>query len=244
LSARVGSETTPLLMAGSIGKGRVAVLNAAGVYRWGLTAAGIGTGGGIESEFFGSMVRWLSSGAEERPVRILAPDITAEGRPVSVKVLAASPAGAAGADAQVIARRQGGGPGKTAAPVATRLSPSGGEFSGALSLPRGTYQLVGRLERGGRLIGTDSTRIAVGSQGIEFERLAAEPHVLARLAEDSGGLAAPLDSAARVLNKLGSPDLTRARLAEVDLFHNRFLFAILILALALEWVLRRRFNLM
>ena len=249
LSARVGNETAPLLMAGSIGKGRVAVLNAAGVYRWGLTAAGIGSGTGIEGAFFGGLVRWLSSGSEARPVRISAPDITAVGRPVPVRMSAgppsaSSPASGAGADARVIARREGGGPGKPAPPVEARLAPSEGGFAGTLPLPPGTYQMVGRLERGGRLIGSDSVRVAVGSQGVEFEMLAAEPKVLARLAEDSGGLAAPLDSAELVLAKLRSPDLTRARLAEIDLFHNRALFAVLILALALEWALRRRFNLM
>jgi hypothetical protein len=47
-----------------------------------------------------------------------------------------------------------------------------------------------------------------------------------------------------VLEKLRSPDLSRVRLAEVDLFHNPLLFVILIAALALEWAMRRRFHLM
>jgi hypothetical protein len=242
LVARVGAETTPLLLAGKIGKGRVAVLNAAGVYRWGLTAAGITGSTGIEGEFFGGLARWLSSGSEERPVRLAAPDITPVGRPVAVKLTVATPALAEGADAQVIARRLGGG--KPSPPVEARLTPSGADFAGSLELEPGTYQLVGRLEREGRSIGSDSARVAVGSRGIEFEMLAAEPKVLRRLADDSGGLAAPLDSADVVLTRLRSPGLSRARLAEVDLFHNRILFLVLVGALALEWALRRRFHLM
>ena len=74
--------------------------------------------------------------------------------------------------------------------------------------------------------------------------LAADPGTLRRLAEGSGGLAAPLDSAGPVMERLRSPELLRVRLAEMDLFHNPLLFAILILALTLEWALRRRFNLM
>jgi hypothetical protein len=260
LNARLGAETVPLLLTGSIGKGRVAVLNAAGVYRWGLTAAGIGRAGSVEDAFFGSLVRWLSAGSEERPVRIAAPDITPVGRPVPVKLTAAGPAaeggatpgsappgsapGGAAAQARIVARRLGGGSGNAQAPVARDLSSSGGAFSGSLELPEGIYQITGRVERGGRLVGSDSVRVAVGSQGIEFETLAADPQVLERLTEDSGGAAAPVDSAGPVLEALLSPDLARARLAEIDLFQNRLLFLVLILGLALEWTLRRRFNLM
>ena len=242
LYARIETETTPLLLAGSIGKGRVAVLNAAGIYRWGLTAAGIGSRG-VEGAFFGGLARWLASGSQERPVRIAAPDITLEGRPVAVRLSTTAPR-AAGEVARVVARRQGGAARSTPSVEATLAPSEGGDFTGSLALPPGTYRLAGRLERGGRLVGSDSTRIAVGSQGIEFETLAAEPKALARLAEESGGVSAPVDSAQPVLDRLRSPELARARLAEMDLFHNHVLFAVLILALTMEWALRRRFNLM
>jgi len=51
-----------------------------GVYRWGITAAGLGNGPGVESAFFGGMRRWLSLSREERPVRLEAPEITPLGR--------------------------------------------------------------------------------------------------------------------------------------------------------------------
>jgi hypothetical protein len=68
--------------------------------------------------------------------------------------------------------------------------------------------------------------------------------VLARLADRSGGASAPLERPEPVLARLRSPDLVRSRLAQVDLFHNPLLFIVLVLALAVEWTLRRRFNLM
>ena len=125
------------------------------------------------------------------------------------------------------------------------LSPAEpGVYTGSIAAPPGVYQLVGRVERGGRVVGVDSMRVAVGAQGIEFETLAAEPDVLQRLADRSGGASAPLERPEPVLRRLRSPDLVRSRLAQVDLFHNPLLFAILVLALAVEWTLRRRFNLM
>jgi hypothetical protein len=161
-----------------------------------------------------------------------------------VRVTASLPAAAlAGAEARVVARAQGSGRGR--APVEAALSPeASGEFAGAVALPPGTYLLQGRVARAGRVLGTDSVRVAVGVQGIEYETLAADPGTLRRLAERSGGLAAPLDSAGPVMERLRSPELLRVRLAEMDLFHNPLLFGILILALTLEWALRRRFNLM
>ncbi len=243
LLGRVGNGTIPLLLAGSVGRGRVALLNAAGVYRWGLTASGIAGRAGVESAFFGGICRWLAGGSEDHPVRIEAPEITPEGRPVLVRVTA-MPAGAEGAEARVTARAVGGGT-KAAGKVEAKLSPTaGGEFAGSLSLGPGTYLLHGTVARGARTVGSDSVRIAVGVQGIEFETLAADPGSLRRLAESSGGIAAPVDSAGPVLERLRSPDLSRVRLAEIDLFHNPLLFMILIVALAMEWAMRRRFHLM
>jgi hypothetical protein len=251
LAARVEDAQVPLLLAGRVGAGRVAVLNAAGVYRWGLTASGLGNGAGVEASFFGGLSRWLASAGEDRPVRITAPDITAEGRSIAVRLTTTTPLGG-DARATVRARRisgmggtAGAGGSGAAASGAAALAPADpGVYTGSLSVPPGVYQLLGRVERGGRVVGVDSTRVAVGAQGIEFETLAAEPDVLQRLAERSGGASAPLAQPEPVLARLRSPDLVRSRLAQVDLFHNPLLFVVLVVALAVEWTLRRRFNLM
>lgn len=254
VQGKINEQTVPLLLAGRIGAGRVAVLNAAGVYRWGLTASGLGTRGdagagvGIEVAFFGGLCRWLASGDEDQPVRIAAPDITPEGRAIAVRVTATIPAGSAGgtgianprARAIVRARRVGGG-----AAVETTLALSApGTFSGSVATSPGTYVLSARVESGGKVVGRDSVRVAVGGQGIEFESLAAEPDLLARLGERSGGASAPVESPGPVLERLRAPDLARSRLAEMDLFHNPFLFAVLVLGLTVEWALRRRFHLL
>jgi hypothetical protein len=239
LAARVDDAQVPLLLAGRLGAGRVLVLNAAGVYRWGLTASGLGSAGGVETAFFGGLARWLSSAADDRAVRIDAPDITPEGRSIAVRLTTSVPLGA-DARAMVRARPLRGG----AIVQASLTVAEPGVYTGALSVPPGVYQLAGRVERGGRLVGADSTRVAVGAQGIEFESLAAEPDVLSRLADRSGGVSAPLARPEPVLKRLESSDLVRSRLAQVDLFHNPLLFVVLVLGLAMEWALRRRFNLM
>ena len=170
---------------------------------------------------------------------------------MAVRVTVSQPLGP-GATASVRARRIGatglpsGGSaaeGSGSAGAALTLAEPG-VYTGSLAVAPGVYLLVGRVERGGSLVGMDSVRVAVGAQGIEFESLAAEPDVLARLAERSGGASAPLRNPEAVMKRLRSPDLVRSRLAQIDLFHNPLLFVVLVLGLALEWALRRRFHLM
>lgn len=249
LVGQINNQSVPLLVAGRIGAGRVAVLNAAGVYRWGLTASGLGAGAGagVEPAFFGGLCRWLAAGDDDQPVRIAAPDITPEGRAIAVRVTATIPAGTGRAGAAnrapraiVRARRVGGG----ASAETTLAETTRGIFSGSIATRPGTYVLSARVEASGKVIGRDSVRVAVGGQGIEFESLAAEIDLLKRLGERSGGASAPIDSPGPVLARLRSPDLARSRLAEMDLFHNPFLFAVLVLGLTVEWALRRKFHLL
>jgi hypothetical protein len=241
LVARFGQETIPLLLAGRLGAGRVAVLNAAGVYRWGLTASGLAGGKGIEPPFFGGLTTWLSQSADDRPVRISAPDLTPAERAIPVRLSLSNPALGGGARARVVARRTDA---RAVAKEATLGTSSDGDFAGQIPLPEGVYVLRGRVERGGQMLGQDSVRVAVGEQGIEFESLAAEPAVLERLASRSGGAAAPVDQPRPVLAKLRSPDIAKARMLELDLFHNVALFIVLVLGATTEWVLRKRFHLL
>ena len=245
LVGQINNQPVPLLLAGRIGAGRVAVLNAAGVYRWGLTASGLGAGAGagVEPAFFGGLCKWLAAGDDDQPVRLAAPEITPEGRAIAVRVTAAIPTaqGRVGAPRAIVrARRVGGG----ASADTTLAETARGAFTGSIAVRPGTYVLSARVEAGGRVIGRDSVRVAVGGQGIEFESLAAEVDLLKRLGERSGGASASIESPKPVLDRLRSPDLARARLAEMDLFHNPFLFAVLVIGLTAEWALRRRFHLL
>ena len=242
LLIRFGNESTPVLLAGKIGAGRAAVLNANGVYRWGLTAAGLAGSAGIEPSFFGGLATWLAQGDDDRAVRITAPDLTPAERAVPVRLALSNQAvGAKGARATVTAR---GNSGRGVVRTATLGASAQGDFAGSIALPEGVYTLQGRVERAGRTLGTDSVRVAVGEQGIEFESLNAEPAVLQRLASRSGGAAAPIDRPRPVLARLRSPDIAKARIVELDLFHNMWLFVVLILGATAEWALRKRFHLL
>jgi len=47
-----------------------------------------------------------------------------------------------------------------------------------------------------------------------------------------------------VLARLRSPEIAKARIVELDLFHNLWIFVVLILGATTEWVLRKRFHLL
>jgi hypothetical protein len=241
LLAHANQQTAVVLCAGGLGAGRVAVLDAAGVYRWGLTAAGLTRGPGIEAAFFGGMRRWLSSARDSRPVRILAPDITPEGRSVPVRIALSAPA-AGPVAARVTARPLGRG---GTAVRDTLLPPSAeGGFAGGIDLAPGLWELRGQVERGSRPLGSDSVSVAVGSQGIEYESLHADSTSLRRLAEATGGVAAPLTAPGPVLDRLRSPEAARTRRVDVALAQGPALFLIILIGAALEWALRRRFHLL
>lgn len=237
LLGRIGEETVPLLLTGRIGAGRVAVLNAAGVYRWGLTAGGL-SAGGVEGAFFGGLCRWLESAGNDRPVRIEAPDVSAEGAGVPIRLVASERSSGAIANVTIIPESGG-------AAVTARLESLGeGIFTGSIPLAPGVHRVQAALERGGRIVGRDSMRVAVGAGGLEYEALAAEPATLERLAAGSGGMAASLERPEPVVERLKRPDAARVRRAEIDLFHNPLLFVFLVLALTVEWALRKRFHLL
>jgi hypothetical protein len=86
--------------------------------------------------------------------------------------------------------------------------------------------------------------VAVGEQGVEFETLQADPEAMARLASRSGGESAPIGNPQRVLARLRSPDIAKARMVELDLFHNVWLFLVLVIGACGEWLLRKRFHLL
>ena len=255
LNAHFGLETTPILLAGRLGAGRVAVLDAAGAYRWGLTASGLG-GAGIEASFFGGLCTWLSRSPDDRAVRISALDLTPGGRAVPVRLTLADASRASGARATVVAHPVPGngsagsatlGPASaTLGPASATLGPASatGDFSGSIALPEGVYSLVGRVERSGTLLGVDSLRIAVGEQGIEYESLRSEPETLERLTASSAGISAPLRGPGPVLTRLRSPEVARSRLVQMDIFHNPVLFLALILGATVEWVMRKRYHLL
>jgi hypothetical protein len=163
---RVGNDAIPIVLAGQVGKGRVVLLNAAGVYRWGLTAAGLTGKPGIEGSFFGGAERWLAGGWEDRPVQITAPDITPEGRPIAIRVATTPPALGTGAEATVTAHPQGAKGAKTA--TATLAGRPAGS-SGAPGLP-GPTPPVRRARRTAR---RPTVFASPSARRIECEELAA-----------------------------------------------------------------------
>jgi hypothetical protein len=84
----------------------------------------------------------------------------------------------------------------------------------------------------------------VGEQGVEFESLQSDPAAMTRLASRSGGESAPIAKSQGVLARLRSPDVAKARMAELDLFHNPWLFVALVLGATAEWIARKRFHLL
>ena len=231
------SAGDPVLVAGSVGPGRVLVAAGTGFWRLGLLAAGLGEQARSLRAFWPAAVRWLAAAS-------------AEGR---VRSSPESPVYRAGEPAAVVAEvyDQLNEP-VDSARVSIRLGPDGresamepagaGRFRAAWTgLEAGEYTYEVQASHEGAALGRSGGRFVVESHSVEAVDLRADPGLLAEIAALSGGEYRPLEAWRDLRARLRPPPRVvpeERRLAvEVDQYLWLSLAALL---LAGEWVIRKR----
>ncbi len=231
----------PLLVAEDVGRGRVMAFAGDSTWRWAME--------GYEAEhtrFWRQVVLWLAhkEQAAEGEVWInLDPRRYAPGRRVEFT------AGASLADGQPIANVQWTGeallPDGSKQPV--RLQSAGGRFTGAFAdtTQAGDYTLTVTAKQGPQTIGLAQARFLVYEQDLELENPAADPSLLASLANMTGGESPPPEQFTRCLEQIRSRPLkldvsTQTKQPLWDTWP--FLIAVAGL-LCSEWALRKRWGL-
>ena len=231
------SAGDPVLVAGSVGPGRVLVAAGTGFWRLDLLAAGLGEQARSLRAFWPAAVRWLAAAS-------------AEGR---VRSSPESPVYRAGEPAAVVAEvyDQLNEP-VDSARVSIRLGPDGresamepagaGRFRAAWTgLEAGEYTYEVQASHEGAALGRSGGRFVVESHSVEAVDLRADPGLLAEIAALSGGEYRPLEAWRDLRPRLRPPPRVvpeERRLAvEVDQYLWLSLAALL---LAGEWVIRKR----
>ena len=107
----------------------------------------------------------------------------------------------------------------------------------------GVYRVTATVSRGTASLGTSSTSLLVGGADLEMTDQRLNTQLLERIASSSGGrLISTGDTGALVESLRGAvPAATMA--IQRDLWHNGWSFAAIVLLLAGEWGLRRRWGL-
>lgn len=246
--ARINTVTLaePLVLTRSIGGLKSFAVTGHAVYRWRLMAQGRPATERFFTAFVSNAVRWLTTRENEKPVRVTpAKEVftTAEGvgfraevydeqlRPVD--------------DAEVTVGYSASG-----APATMLLEPIGNgryEASGAPS-PAGDYSYRAVAKRGGRELGADAGKFSVGPVNVEFLSTTMNRQLLEQLAAQSGGAFRPIAEGdllwKEVAERVALAPREEVSRREIELWNFGWLGGALVLLLAAEWFLRKRWALL
>jgi hypothetical protein len=115
------------------------------------------------------------------------------------------------------------------------------------SLPEGTYRYEAVAQWNGRTLGRDNGQFSVGALRLEYQQTRANPVLMRQIATRSGGTAytaAQADALPRDLAASSSfASTTITDTSEAELWRTTVFLAVILLLLAAEWTLRKRFGL-
>jgi hypothetical protein len=248
----------PLLVAGQSGDGRVLAFAGDSTWRWQMSGFGE-----AHRRFWRQCVLWLAKKDEHTEGRVwikLAGRRVMRGTRVDFNVGADSPQGEPVASTQfevsvqtpdgrnepVRATRGAGSP-RLPSDESRRDSATWAATFRGTSKP-GDYRIVVKAKDGGAELGAAEARFLVPNQDLELDRPAAEPTLMAQLAEmtkPAGGAALAAEELPDLLKRLANkpPELKEEVIAKVTYWDTWPFFLIFVGLLGGEWYLRKRWGL-
>jgi hypothetical protein len=239
LTTAPGGGVFPVVAVQRYGQGRSMVFAGEASWRWKMMVASSDR----SYEFFWRLAaRWLS-GASADPVAIAVPDAPEPGDAISVDVDAHDSSFAPVADATVDATLTAPG-GATSAIKLRHADPASGRYTAALGPEQpGLYRIHAEARRGTTTLGAADRWMYVGGADREFADPRLNEGFLRRVARNSGGRYVRAAEASRVPSWLQATVPQNAAPERRDLWHEPWAFALLVLLLSAEWILRRRWGL-
>jgi uncharacterized membrane protein len=236
---RTPDGARPLVAVQRYGQGRSMVFTGEASWRWRMQ---------MPSEdrtyemFWRQAARWVGAGAPDR-VSIAAPSGLVPGNTAAIGVDVRSDAFAPVTDAQVALTVTLPG-GSVREVRATATDPQSGRYAADMRFDEpGVYRISASAEGGAARAGNADRWLLVGGSDIEMADPRLNDQVLRRIATAGGGhyLAADQTSELSALLRAVEPEASAPRLQE--LWHNLWIFVALMMLLAAEWMLRRRWGL-
>ncbi len=233
----------PLVVAGQAGEGRVLALAGDSTWRWQMSGFGE-----AHRRFWRQVVLWLAKKDEHTEGKVwikLAGRRVMRGSHVEFSVGADSPQGEPMPNAQFdisVQTPEGHSeavrPAKTSDGIAATFRET--------SKP-GDYRIVVKAKDGGTELGTAEARFLVPNQDLELDRPAAEPTLMAQLAEmtkPAGGAAMAAEELPDLLKRLAAkpPELKEEVTAKVTYWDTWPFFLAFVGLLGGEWYLRKRWG--
>ena len=236
---RTPDGARPLVAVQRYGQGRSMLFTGEASWRWRMQMP---SGDRTYELFWRQAVRWVGGGAPDR-VSIAAPAALVPGNSAAIGVDVRSEAFAPVTDAQVSLKVTEPG-GAVRDLRATALDPQSGRYAADLRFDEpGVYRVTASAQGGGAAARNADRWFLVGGADLEMADPRLNEPVLQRIATASGGryLAAGEASELPSLLATVAPQASAPQLQE--LWHNIWIFVAVMLLLAVEWGLRRRWGL-
>jgi hypothetical protein len=239
LTTAPGGGVYPVVAVQRYGQGRSMVFAGEASWRWKMMVASSDRGYDF---FWRQTARWLSSTTPD-PVSVRLPDAPEPGDAIAIDVDARDAAFQPVTDATIDATLTS--PGGETTPIKLRhADPASGRYTAALGAGQaGLYRIRAEAKQGTRTLGAADRWLYVGGADREFADPRLNEGFLRRLARNSGGRYVRAADASRVPGWLQAAEPQNAAPERRDLWHEPWAFAIVVLLLSAEWVLRRRWGL-
>lgn len=232
-----GVGQVPLVAVQRYGRGRSLVFSGEASWRWRMLRPS--TDRSYEL-FWRQAVRWIAGDASD-PVAFSISGGVAVGDGVAIELDARDAAYVPVGDATVEATLTA--PGGQPAPLALRPSGLGKHAASFVSDTPGLYRVRAEARRGAALLGAADEWFQVGRQDPEFADPRLNEGFLRRVARQSGGEYVTAAEVGRVVSALSTAVPQTLEPERRDLWHEPRAFALVIVLLAAEWILRRRWGL-
>jgi hypothetical protein len=239
VTAAPSGVVLPLVAVQRYGRGRSMVFAGEASWRWRMLQPSTDRSYDF---FWRQAVRWLASGAPD-PVSAVVPETAEPGDAIEIAVDARDRAFAPVSEAAVDATLTS--PGGDAKPIALRPSTgTAGRFASTFTPAQaGLYRLHAEARRGEEPLGAADRWFYVGGADREFADPRLNEGFLRRIARETGGQYVRAAEASKVASLLQHAVPQNLEPERRDLWHEPWAFAIMIVLLSAEWVLRRRWGL-
>ncbi|VTS01757.1 hypothetical protein [Tuwongella immobilis] len=240
-------ENAPAVVAAwqPIGAGSKSVLFTGDTtWRWSRLPRLIGRNDTLYSRFWSQMLRWMAGrdGDDTRPLLRVATDRVGyePGKPVAVTVSRMPRSGNDLSDSQVAVEIRSPD-GKPMPLTVQNSSANPDEFTAQFTPTNGgRFQVGATLTAAGKLLANADTEILVQSSALELADPRTNPANLEAIARLTRGKAVPISDPAALVNELAPRERRTMQVSRAEFWNSPVLFLGFLVAVTVEWLIRRR----
>lgn len=237
----------PVLAVQPLDKGRVAIFTGDTTRKWQQGPRAMNQQSPF-LQFWGQTIRWLAGRTEEVKTEASIVASTDKGyyepeEPIRISAIVRDTQGEGAREAKVSAKIRGPG-GRPDLVELTPIPGPAGHYSGTLEPKEaGPYEIEVEAQLADQALTAEKLKIEVGRPNLEFEKLDLDEKMLAQIAAEAKGRYMHITAADRLIDQLDTAVRKRQMELQTKLYWPPGFWALFVLVLTVEWVLRRRFQL-